>query len=147
MLSRHCSSIGFKLTSLFAAGLLLAVSGCGGAASTGPVTYAVKGKVTKAGQPLANVSVGFAVEGGAIEGGGETNAEGAYEAMVPAGSYKIVLSVSPPATDATDGAPSEDPVDPMAMELPFPESWTDYATSTKEVTVTEGDNTADISIE
>nr|ADI22078.1 hypothetical protein [uncultured myxobacterium HF0200_08J13] len=136
--------------------------GCGGG-DTGPVTHSVKGKLTKGGEPLANVSITFAAASGG-EGGADTDAQGMYETVVPAGTYKIVLAMaalgSADTGSADTGSADDGPVgdvdvaeddidtsDPMAMEASFPETWTAYETSPKEFTVVEGENTIDIEIE
>jgi len=134
---------------------LIGFSGCGGGGSTGPVTQSVTGKLTKGGEPLANVSVTFAAETGS-EGGADTDAQGMYEAAVPAGTYKIVLAMAAPAAADAGDAPvgdvdvAEDDVDTsdlMAAESPFAETWSAYETSPKEVTVTDGENTIDIDVQ
>jgi hypothetical protein len=133
---------------------LTGLSGCGGG-STGPVTHSVKGKLTQGGEPLANVTVTFADKTGG-QGGADTDAQGMYETDVPAGTYKIILAMAAPVSSAADDGPvgdvdvAEDEIDesdPMAAEAAFPETWSAYDTSDKEVTVSEGENTIDIEVQ
>jgi len=79
--------------------LVLIVSGCGG--DSGPALNAVSGKVTKAGKPLANVSVTFNPAAGGVASGGRTDDQGRFALVCQngkggavAGKHKVVLKLA-----------------------------------------------------
>jgi len=94
--------------------LLLMVVGCGG--ESGPALQTVTGKVTKGGQPIANVNVTFSPVSGGVSSGGRTDAEGKFalvcqngKAGAIEGKHKVVLTVvEASATSTTDPMAARD---------------------------------------
>lgn len=94
--------------------LLLMVVGCGG--ESGPALQTVTGKVTKGGQPIANVNVTFSPVSGGVSSGGRTDAEGKFalvcqngKAGATEGKHKVVLTVvEASATSTTDPMAARD---------------------------------------
>lgn len=91
--------------------LLVMVVGCGG--DSGPALQAVTGKVTKGGQPVANVNVTFSPVSGGVSSGGRTDAEGKFalvcqngKAGAIEGKHKVVLT----AVDVAAATASSDPM-------------------------------------
>ena len=140
----------------------VAIVGCG---PTGPKTHPVTGKVTIDGQPAKNCTINFQpvdsanqVASGLIEDDGSytlyTGTTGTPGAM--AGKYKVVLVPTAEDTAMGEGAPEPaymsagaDPTaDPTTQESDVvPKEYTNATTTPKEVEVTSGTNTIDITIE
>jgi hypothetical protein len=135
--------------------LLVVITGCGGSSETKFKVTAVKGNVTKGGQPYPDAQVSLIFQGQPPKdfpgAGGKTDAQGNYEVMtgtqkgVPAGTYTVVVSK----IVGADGKPLvNDPTNTtgdagMAMaegktmdQVPAP--FNSVETSTTKVTVTDG---------
>lgn len=98
-------------------GLLVSGSGCSRGPNLGdPV--AVSGKITRKGQPLGNVTVGFITTSEGVPGpyryaSTKTTAEGTYEiAKVYPGSYTVSVVLDTPAPDDS-GKVEAKPGDPV----------------------------------
>lgn len=131
---------------LLVASLLMLVSGCGGAPA-GPQLYAVKGKVTVEGEPLANATVTFQPESGPIATG-VTNASGEFTlktgtadgavagthrvAVVATSGEKIMENPSP--DDLAALSTENKPTQPKSL---IPERYSKFETSQLTATVTE----------
>lgn len=130
--------------------MLLGVVGCSGAPEK-PKVYAVTGKVTVQGAPLEGALISF-VPVGAGDGASATLASGgSYTLMAldgrpgcPPGKYKVVLRPSAEAMQAAmkgmtgPGGPK--------VDSKVPPTYSDAATSPKEVEVKEQANVIDIAI-
>ncbi len=101
---------------------VLLATGCGSSLNTAKVN----GKVTVAGQPVADIVVTFMPEGGGRPAMGVTDASGNFslstlgnqDGAVP-GKHKVAFSKSapPPASDPSQVAPAD--YNPKPVELPF----------------------------
>jgi hypothetical protein len=89
---------------VFCLGMMSVLTGCG---DGGPELATVTGKVTKAGQPLASISVTFTPVSGSVSSAGLTDAEGKFSLQSAAGNdgaiigkHKVTLSAK-----ASENAP------------------------------------------
>ena len=150
---RHLLSRPSLMLSLVA---LSGLTGCGGGGDTGPARFAVTGKLTNGGQPMANIIVSFESADGhsaiAI-----TDSEGKYALDAVEGSHVVMLSIdnsadagdadAPGSDDAPDGAYGADPSQGDGSDL-IPAEWTTTESSPKTVTVSAaGENTIDIAVD
>jgi hypothetical protein len=126
------------------------LSGCGSAVEDAPEVFVVKGKLTKAGAPIAGVSIEFIPNSDGVSGTGTSGDDGTFEIVaghglkgMPAGSYSVVLNkmVDSAAYDMADGG------DPTAVDLPFPQEYTDPTTTPKQVEVKAEENNITIEVE
>ncbi len=146
----------------------LVVAGCGG--ESGPALQAVTGKVTKGGQPIANVNVTFSPVSGGVSSGGRTDAEGKFalvcqngKAGAIEGKHKVVLTVvDAAATSTTDPMAARDAMmksresqmdggkrgAPVAekKEGPIPSTYSSPSSTPLEYNVATGNNDFDIVI-
>jgi hypothetical protein len=147
MLTRSCS-VAVLVSAILVSATL---SGCGGGGvEDAPDVYPVKGKLTKGGSPIPEVTVEFIPTGKGISGTGTSADDGTFEirggsghAGLPAGSYAVVLNkvVDMSAYESADGE------DPTAGELPFPEEYQSSETSPSTVEVKAEPNEITINIE
>ncbi|MCE9525087.1 MAG: hypothetical protein K8R36_03425 [Planctomycetales bacterium] len=135
--------------------LLLATLGCGGGDNTPKVKVTpVTGKVTLGGEPLADATLTFYLEGDAPSGylgpGAKTGADGTFEAMTgtqkgaQAGTYKVTVNKmvgrdgKPVTADPETGMDLPQMIaGGMAKEL-VPPSYSDPAQTTTKITVVDG---------
>jgi hypothetical protein len=130
------------------ASLLGLVSGCSGAPA-GPTLYAVKGKVTLDGDPVANATVTFQPESGPVATG-VTNANGEFTlktgtqvgavagthrvAVVATSGEKIMENPSPDDLAALSMDPKQKSEQPKSL---IPERYSKFETSQLTATVSE----------
>lgn len=121
------------------------LAGCGTRAPANPTTYAVRGKVTLAGQPLKQgyVRLDPASPGKGVPAEGQIKPNGTYEARAfvgqpgtTPGEYKISLASVP---RGQEGEVAAEP-------LPVPEKYLKPDTTDIAKTVTSGDNTIDVEL-
>lgn len=126
------------------------LTGCGGAGvDDAPEVYVVKGKLTKAGAPLPNVTVGFVPTSDGIGGTGTSGDDGSFEIQaghglngMPAGNYAVVLSKLLDSSAYEGGGG-----DPTSVDLPFSAEYQDPMTTPKRVDVKADENNFVIDIE
>lgn len=139
-----------KLQFLAVAGACLALSACGGSGPEGPELHPVSGKLTKGGEPLANVQVTLSpTEEGNPISTGKTGQDGSFTLSTPqggegaaAGTYKVVLARELGEEAYGSGAGG----DPTKEDLPFPEAYQSPDTTPKEVTVNPDGNDLTIDV-
>jgi len=150
------------LTILAAAAICLSAVGCGSSVPrTNLKVTPVKGKVTMGGQPLADATVMFILQGQPpkdyLGSAAKTDAQGNFEIMTgtqkgaPAGKYIVVVSKM----TGVDGKPlvnDAKEIDPKMMagsggtKESVPAGFSDGAQSSQTVTITDGTPVPDVTI-
>ena len=134
--------------------LALGILGCGAGGPRMPKLYAVKGKVTYKGKPVAKCTITLASEnlGAGLEGGfsGKLNDAGEFELSAPggktgaaAGKYKVILNL--PAEEAFKAMMDGSGKKGYENANPFPKEYGSLTTSKKEVEILP-DNSKNLSL-
>lgn len=124
------------------------IAGCGGGSEF--TLHPVSGKITKGGQPLANITVSLVPADATTKAPpmiGRTNDQGQYSIRTisgdtgcPVGIYKIVLTAPAPEFDYSK--PKAKPVESDVI----PKTLTEAASTDQNITVVAGSNVKDIDI-
>ncbi len=136
---------------------IVAVAGCGEDEKGQPTLHPVTGKLTRGGQPVANVQITFVPATREGRGAsGITDASGLYKMVslnagegVPAGQYKVILAQSGAADastiDRSRYTSGQDPSKAEATEA-FPKEYGSEETTPKTVEVKTGPNEINIEL-
>lgn len=136
---------------------MVALAGCGEGEKGQPTLHPVTGKLTRGGQPVANVQIMFVPATREGRGAtGITDASGMYKMVspnagegVPAGQYKVVLSQSGASDAATVDmsryTSGKDPAKAESTEA-FPKEYGSEQTTPKTVEVKTGPNEINIEL-
>ncbi len=133
---------------------MFACAGCA-AKNELPATVKVSGKVTYRGQPVSNAVVTFVGEKAPSPSSGDTNTQGEFVLTTYApgdgtfpGRHKVTISVKAntpaPVASGVEGADYEKAMQELTakkseteLKLPFPQKYTNLATTDLEATVNE----------